>query len=224
MPRAHESAEGFKALGLETIISPLLEISFAEADMPDPDPDTAIIFTSRNGVRTFSGKHTHRQYDVFCVGDATAQLARANGFEKVYSAGGTASDIIDLVAKTLPAQTSLLHCSGRHVRGSVTERLQALGYEARRREYYASTPIEHLNVEISQIDYVALYSPLGAQIFARLMTGRDLSQTTTLSLSAAVDKAMVSLMPKRRLIAPRPSQSEMIRCLRLDLDQETGLH
>jgi len=224
MPRAHESAEGFKALGLEPIISPLLNIAFSDAALSAPDFDTAIIFTSRNGVRAFSSKHNTRHYKVFCVGDATAQLAKANGFENVYSAGGAASDIIELVRDTLSTQASILHCSGRHVRGFVTERLQALGYQARRHEYYASTPIDHLSIEISQIDYVALYSPLGAEIFSKLMMEKDLSQTNTLSISSAVDSAMVSLMPKKRLIASHPSQSEMIRCLRLDLDQATGLN
>lgn len=224
LPRAVESAKGFKALGLEPIISPVLEITFSDKTFSAPNPETALIFTSRNGVRAFCAKHEARAYQVFCVGEATAQLAKAYGFADVISAGGNAADIISLVSRTLPKQTPVLHCAGRHVRGFVTESLEGLGYQASRLEYYASSPVEPLNMAISQIDYVALYSPFGADVFSKRVARQDLSNLTSVSMSGAVDEVLRGLTLKTRLVASHPAQSEMLQCLRLDLGPETGLN
>lgn len=217
LPRALESADDYKALGLEPIISPLLDVVFSDADLTAPPSDTFLIFTARNGVLAFVEKHDERFYDVFCVGDATATLANEHGFRNVYSANGTAEDVIALVRESVPVSRTVLHCSGQQVRGQITQRLKALGHKTKRVEYYASHPVKALNISMAELGYVAIYSPLAAKTFSALEASTDLSHVTTVSISQAADSLLAPLNLKKRLIASFPAQSGMLECLRLDL-------
>lgn len=217
LPRALDSAADYEVLGLKPIVSPLLKIKASNIALTAPSPETTLIFTARNGVFAFCEKHKERFYDVFCVGDATANLAKEQGFQTVFSASGTAEDLLKLVQKNVPFTQTIIHCSGRHVRGQITERLKVLGYCAERIEYYASYPVDGVNVPPENFDYVAIYSPLAAKTFAELCSHKDLSRMTSLSISKAADKPLMALNLKNRLIAPLPAQSGMLECLRLDL-------
>lgn len=68
----------------------------------------ALAFTSRNGVEMFAGLSTQRALPVFTVGDATAEAARAQGFEAVRSAAGALADLAALLIAEAPRQGLLL--------------------------------------------------------------------------------------------------------------------
>jgi len=219
-PRGHDSASDFETMGLAAVSYPLLNIEFSGAKIDTPDPATHLIFTARNGVRAFVDKHTERDYNVTCVGDATAALAKQYGFNHITSAGGDANSVIEHILKTIPKSVPLRHCAGRHVRGDITETLSALGYTAERVEYYASKPITDVGIDISEFGYVAFYSPLGARTFHELFKDKDVSGLKALSISAATDEALEGLSLKARLVAESPNQHAMMARLKLDLESD----
>ena len=207
---------------MATVAIPVLAIEFSTSDIAPPSSDTVLIFTARNGVRAFASKHQNRHYDVVCVGDATAALARVSGFDNVISVGGDSQNVIDWIKQNTPSSRPVRHCAGRHVRGQITETLQAAGYEAERVEYYASHPVENVAVDCQDIDYVAVYSPLGATTIANLWAGKDTGHLRFLCISEAVHDALGDLAKHSSLIAQRPNQRDMLNRLKLDLAERTG--
>ncbi|WP_292068994.1 uroporphyrinogen-III synthase [Brevundimonas sp. UBA7534] len=87
-PGAARTAARLLALGLEPLVRPLLAIEALAPDLPDLDAFSALAFTSVNGVAAFGALTPRRDRPVFAVGDATAQAARAVGFDRVDSADG----------------------------------------------------------------------------------------------------------------------------------------
>jgi uroporphyrinogen-III synthase len=222
LPRAEESAADFRALGLEPTVSPVLDIVFTKDDIHPPTETTVLLFTSRNGVRAFCHIHEDRNYEVYCVGDATAKLAEAQGFTQIASASGDVTDLQALVERSVSVSRPVRHCSGRHVRGRLTENLLDAGFAATRIEYYAAQPRKVLNFDPNQFDYIAIYSPLAAQSVTDLLVLQELDGFTALSISANTDAALGGTYFKKRLIAESPDQAEMIQALRLDLDRRNG--
>lgn len=219
-PRGKDSAADFEAIGLQAVSSPLLNIVVNSDMIDEPSRDIHLIFTARNGVRAFAQKHDARDYSVTCVGDATAELLNEHGFKDVKSVGGEAKDVIDWIVKTYPKTQAIHHCAGRHVRGRIVETLKDAGYNAERIEYYASVPVTELPVDIEDFDYVALYSPLGAETFASLIKTMDVSNLTSLSISQATDEALGGTNLATRLIANTPDQAAMMAELQLDLTSD----
>jgi uroporphyrinogen-III synthase len=222
LPRAEESAAAFRAIGLEAVVSPVLQIRISDNLINLPSELTVLLFTSRNGVRAFCSVHAEREFDVLCVGDETAKLARGMGFNQVSSAGGDVDDLFALVKKEISLSRPIRHCSGRHVRGRLTERLLESGYTATRIEYYASEPRITLDVEPSHFDYVAVYSPLAANNLAQLLALHNVERLTSLSISANTDDGLAGSGVGRRLIANSPNQAAMLATLRLDFEAQTG--
>lgn len=87
-PGAARTAARLQALGLEPVVRPLLAIETLAPDLPALDDFAALAFTSVNGVAAFAALTPRRDRPVFAVGDATANAARAAGFERVDSADG----------------------------------------------------------------------------------------------------------------------------------------
>ncbi len=212
LPAAHKSAQAFAQLGLATTIAPLLWVSPPET-MPDmPPKDGLLVFTSGNGVSAFCGLTDDRHWPVITVGEQTAFEARKNGFKDVRSAAGSSEDVTALVRSSVSKTTPIFHCAGVHVRGSIAKDLTQEGYEARRGIFYRSAPIDTLpKIDLTQLDYVALYSPLAAQTLARFKP--DLSTITVLSISGATNDALGDLRAQNRLIAKAPNEAAMLDLL-----------
>ncbi len=212
LPAAYKSAEVWARAGCACAISPLLTIVPAKAAPPPPPKNATLIFTSGNGLRFFVDYSDYRGHKIITVGDVTAKAAREAGFDDVISADGTSHDVTEYCLGHLPKDVPVIHCAGAHIRGSVTEDLRAAGYQARRDIYYQTEPAEKLpKLDISQLSYIALYSPLAAKTLASFQP--DLSGLTTLSISAATD-AELGDMPARRLIAAAPNEAAMLALLR----------
>lgn len=220
LPRARDTAKDYADLGLEPIISPVLQISPVTPPPISPDSRALLIFTSRNGVRAFAETSNERANPVICVGAATAELARSVGFVHVRSAEGDAQDVVKLVLKTVPRSQTLRHCCGKHVQGGIAEQLSEAGYKIERVIYYEASPAAQTDVDLRGVDYVALYSPRGASAFVDLLKTKCAAHLTTLSISAATDSVLEPLGLANRLIADTPDQAAMINALRSHFSDE----
>lgn len=110
-PGASASAEGARRMGLEVITLPLFEIRPLPWTAPDPARFDGILMTSANAAH-FGGPELVRLRDlpVHAVGEATAEAARAAGFEVASVGAGGVGQL------SLPQGRPLLHLCGRHRR------------------------------------------------------------------------------------------------------------
>ena len=212
LPAAHKSAQAFAHLGLAAAIAPLLLVSPPEAMPAIPPKEALLIFTSANGLSAFCQLTDNRHWPVVTVGAQTAVQARKAGFKTVSSADGTSEDVTALVKSSTDLSTPIIHCAGEHVRGSITEDLRAGGYQARRDLYYRSAPVDKVpKIDLTRLNFLALYSPLAAKTLARFKP--DLTTVTLLSISAATDAALGDLKAQARLIAKAPNEAAMLDLL-----------
>ena len=109
---------------LRIVTSPLLAPRHLRPALPKGD-FAAVLFTSQAGVAAAANVPSLPRR-AFCVGDRTAEVARAAGFDAL-SAGGAAADLIDKVKSARP-EGRLLYLRGRDTRGDVAASLTAAGY------------------------------------------------------------------------------------------------
>lgn len=103
-------------------LAPLMEIE----PLPASTDAGGFVFTSTNGVAQAVriGKSSGRAW---CVGDRTAAVATAAGFDAT-SAKGTAEDLIAMI-KADPPDGHIAHVRGEHARGDIGPRLRHAGID-----------------------------------------------------------------------------------------------
>ena len=207
-PAADESAHLWRAAGFDPLIAPLLEVqSVSHESLPK---DAVLIFTSKNAIDHVACEGQR----AVCVGDATAEKARAAGFTDVISVDGTSSDVTAWVQANLPTSQNICHVSGWHIRGSIAEDLLAAGYDAERVIVYRSIPRPIWPDTL--VSFVALYSPLAAQTFAKTARSHDVSVVTAACISQATADELSGLELKSVHIATRPREDELIMAAKKD--------
>ena len=199
-----------RASNVRFVVSPLQEVLFDVAALEEiarRDVDSALIFTSRNGVRAWRGG-ARRAY---CVGNATADLARAAGHEAI-SADGDANDLRALILRDTPRQP-LLHLRGAQHRGDLAADLRAAGLNAQGVEAYRQQPRpltpQALAAMAGAAPIVApLYSPGSARLFAQAWRGD--APLLIAAISPMISPEIEGLETKRVEIAAHPSGETML--------------
>jgi uroporphyrinogen-III synthase len=108
-PGASETAEAARQLGLEPIVMPIFEVHPLDWKAPDPSAFDALLFTSANAIRHGGrGLDAVRSLPAYCVGEATARVAREHGFD----VAGVGSGRVDSLLESLPGELRLLHLCG----------------------------------------------------------------------------------------------------------------
>ena len=207
LTRARAQAGAFAAqvrakTALEPVIAPMQEMRDLPVEI-DLSGISALAFTSKNGVEAFARMSATR-LPAYCVGEATAERARALGFEAVAAAGNA-----DSLKELLP-ENGVLHLHGQHVRQKLGARQQAV-YEQ------VALPLSHAAqamLEAGEIDAVALFSPRSAALFAKYLPEKSATKPVLYTLSAAVAKALPAGAEVR--ICAEPSAAAMLRLLSAD--------
>lgn len=184
------------------MIAPLLTIESLETKPVIPD-DATLIFTSAHGVRHCGLRGDDRQ--VYCIGDATARVAKAQGFTSVIFADGDWKDLTKIVDKT---EGPIIHVSGSIVRGNIVQTLCDQGFDARRQIVYEAKAQTSWPMDVNQIDAVALYSPMAAAALMALPP-RHLCHVTAYCLSANVAAPLRGMTIQ---IAQAPNERALIAC------------
>jgi uroporphyrinogen-III synthase len=201
------------------VVAPLIEIVPVAAEL-DLDGLQALLFTSANGVAQFAARSSDRSLPALCVGDITAEAARAAGFV-AESADG---DVIALArlaqARFRPGAGAYLHVRGRHAAGDLAGALAATGVSVRAAEIYDQAPRAmpaeaQALLAAARVDAVALFSPRSARIFAAAAreAGWPLADATAVALSSPADAALDGLGFGRRLVAAAPTREGMLAAL-----------
>lgn len=217
-------AAALAARAVGAIIEPMMQVHFHPAPPPDLVGVQAVLCSSANGVRALARLTEERGLPLFAVGDATALRARAEGFLRVESAGGTVVDLARLAAQKLrPQNGPLLHIAGETVAGDLAGALRAEGFAIERQVLYEARPVDMLSdatvgaLRAGVVDFALFFSPRTAAIFAglagKVAVAECCRRITALSISAAADAPLSELFWADRKIAETPSQAGLLALL-----------
>lgn len=196
----------------EILIAPMQEIALL--DLPPIPPGAAVIFTSENGVRAYVNGNGRTGLNAYCVGDRTAQAARAAGL-KALSAGGAAGDLVNLI-QSGGHEGLLVHLHGTHVRGEIAERLEEAGHQVSGHVVYdqRTLPLSAAAVQLltgPRRVIVPLFSPRSAALFvAALPTG---ASPDLVCISAATKAALPEALHPAACVAETPTGAAMLKAL-----------
>lgn len=219
--------------GHEAVVEPLLSVSFEDCEPIDLEGVTALIATSRNGLRalrTAGLVAEARPLTVFAVGGATAEEARKMGFRRIVKGPGTASALAPLIASTLdPAEDVLLHLAGERITVDIARELEESGFRASKVQAYQMIPARQLSdyvreaVAAGEIEAVLLMSSDTAAIWARLAAQHRLqaalAEVPHLCLSAAIGNRLKALGDIPIEVADQPTLEEMLALIDLTAAQ-----
>ena len=213
-------------LGHRTVISPLLDIHYHASGPLDLKDVQAVLFTSANGVRAWSGVMASdtENLPALCVGAQTGQVAREAGFQDVRIAGGDVTDLADLALLTCrPAAGALLHIAGTKVAGDLAGLLTKAGFAYRRAVLYEAVTPDALSETATAallagtLDGVLLYSPRTAETFRRVIAAQRLHDATqgltAFCLSHNVAAALDGLALAAIRIASKPDGQSLLHLL-----------
>jgi uroporphyrinogen-III synthase len=168
-PSATRFAQDLRAAwpGAEVVVSPLMRIAYGGA-VPDPAPDEVLIFTSRHGVEGFCRLSPRRDRSACVVGTATAEHARAAGFDVIAEAGDAAALLARIAEDGVAGP--FLHIRGAHVAADIAGALRKAGHAARDAVVYDQEALPLGDAARAMLDgrapvIVPLMSPRSAALF-----------------------------------------------------------
>lgn len=211
-------------LGIDSIVSPILEIEYIDGTDLDLSGVQGVLLTSANGVRALAHRMQRRDMPCYAVGDATARQAETCGFTSIQSANGDVDDLARLVAAHCdPDAGALLHAAGSVTAGDLAAMLAPQNFSVRREMLYDAKMVETLPPEAvkalqgAALDGVVLYSPRTAKHFNDLVEKAGLAaalgRLTMFALSENVDNAAGDAWGKR-IIATHPDQESLLQAVR----------
>jgi uroporphyrinogen-III synthase len=210
------------ALGsaVRVVLSPLLAPEYLMPTLPAVTFG-AVILTSETGAQAAgrilaTGQALPRR--AWCVGNRTAEAARAAGFDAL-SAEGDAKALIAAIL-TADEPGPLLHLRGRNTRGAVFETLNSAGivtYDAVCYEQVAQPLIPAAHDVLGQEEpvIVPLFSPRTAHLFAKALgeSNHRVAPLWLACLSPAVAEAAQSVPAGRCIIAAHPDAGSMLAAI-----------
>lgn len=219
--------------GHEGVVEPLLAVTFDDCEPIDLEGVTALIATSRNGLRAL--RHAGlveeaRGLTVFAVGGATAEEARRMGFRTVIKGPGTATALAPMIASTMdPAEDVLLHLAGDRLAVDSARELEENGFRASKVVVYRMQPASQLSdatceaLAAGDIEAVLLMSSETAVVWSRLVARHRLApllaQLPHLCLSDAIASRLKTLGNVPIEVAEQPTLEEMLALIDLTAAQ-----
>lgn len=221
-PDARDTAGRLAALDIEATICPLLTFELLPTSLPDANGFAGIALTSANALRALRERGEldgYRGLRVYAVGDRTATEALDSGFSDVVSAGGSLSDLAEMLAH---AQLTgpVFYPAGRDVTGDLAKSLAPYGVMVITAQVYAMNAIASLPLDVredlvsGETGAVLFYSRRTAETFVRLAgdgLGRSVrTRLGMLCLSEAVAQPLIDAHFVRVGLADYPSEEAMM--------------
>ena len=143
---SHELILKFQKLGHIISHMPLINIEKKDHEKINFYEFKSIIFTSANSINFLDTKLIDKKIICFCVGNATEQRARKNGFQNVISAEGNVRNLKELILQNFDSsEGKLLYLSGEEISVNLDQELISEGYSVKRIINYTAKPIEKIN-------------------------------------------------------------------------------
>lgn len=204
-PGADRTAARLKALGIDSLIDPVLAVRSLNVEV-DLERVDALAFTSPNGVEVFEDLSPVRALPAFSVGEATTDALRRIGFERVETAEGDIEALARLLADRRPGRVLALGPTEpagdlAALAAGVPIKIQAI-YETVARPASETAKDESL-------DAVLIHSAKAGRVLAA--GGHDLSGLAVLALSEACAAPLRGLPVKSIAVAPFPDDASLVR-------------
>lgn len=225
-PESAALAERLKQDGIDSVTAPLLEIVPCDpGPLPVPIEDVqALLVTSANAAARLPSVTDRRDLRVLCVGEATAEAVRAQGFAAVDSADGAIEELTALALGTLdPKAGPVLHLAGETVAGDLAGMLRLAGFEAHRLVVYEARPAKALapravaELKRGRLDAVLFFSPRTAETFVRLVNAAGLAEklgdVAAVAISDKAADACRTLPWRDIIVAASPDLPGMLAAL-----------
>ncbi len=194
---------------LPVVISPILRI--VPADTPELRDGEDVILTSANALGVIDPNLLTGR-TAYCVGDRTAEAAKAAGMHAV-SADGDADALVRLL-QSIPVAEPLVHLRGRHSRGDVAGSLVRAGLDVREIVVYDQQPASltpEARVLLNKTAPVIL--PLFSARSAALLSEAACDSRAALAV-IAISKVAASAwngpIPARLVVAARPKAEAIL--------------
>lgn len=174
-PGNQASVRGARAVGLEPVACPLFSIEAIDWTAPDPRAFDYILFTSANAPR-HGGEALARVavLPALAVGPATADTARANGFNVTMTGG----EGVDALLAALPGAQRLLHLTGTEHHPPTTRHVVETVI------VYSSVALAAAVIPCGEL-VALIHSPRAAARFAALVPDRARVSIAAISAPAA---------------------------------------
>lgn len=225
-PDASTTAERLRALGHETLVQPLLTITFAPppADLPTP---AAFLITSQNAVRALRSWPQTKDWlriPAFVAGPATARATAAMGFLDVRGAARNSVSLADAVLDDMvPSDGPLIYPAARDRAGALAGGLTGRGYDVRLVEAYRADPASQLDEAVrvalaaKRLDGVLLYSRRTATTFRNLVTAAGITDRLTNVAFFVISEQVADVLagiPGRIHVAEHPDEDSLLVLVR----------
>lgn len=204
--------------GAQVIESALLVPEFLSPPV-DGSSHAALVLTSETAVeaaRRIVAESRSLPRLAFCVGDRTAEVARAAGFHAL-SAAGDARDLMALLRAQAP-KGRLLYLRGQEVAADLVTDLSALGILADSAIVYAQKP-QPLSPEAidalgrTGVVIVPVFSPRSARVLAAALPPGRKAALHVAAISPNAAAAAQALAPDQLVIADHPDAPAMLRAV-----------
>ncbi len=166
----------FKSLGHKVSHLSVIKIQTIDYEEPKFNNFKGIIFTSANSVKNLNISNIDKQINCFCVGSATENVAKKNGFQNIFCAEGNVNNLKEIILQNFDQEKgSLLYVSGEIISSNLDRDLISEGYSVKRIINYKVHPIEEIRDEFikdlksSIPDMVFIYSENSARNYLNLM-------------------------------------------------------
>lgn len=217
-PGADATAARVRALGLDPLVEPLLEVRLLAPEALDLAGVGALAFTSANAVSGLATLDQRRDLPVFVVGSATAAAAKAAGFKDVRSADGDVRALGELIVSQWPPEAgAILHPGAAEPAGDLVGALAAAGLEGRGSTIYETVerrPDRALIASLPDVRFVLLHSPKGARALANLLSRSPAPGLAALCLSPAVADPLASAGLASVAWAEAPKEEALMKLLK----------
>ncbi|MEM6441279.1 MAG: uroporphyrinogen-III synthase [Pseudomonadota bacterium] len=190
-PAASALAARLRAAGADVWVSPLMTLRLRAAFV-DVEGAAAAVFTSANGVRGAPQGEALRALPCWCVGEATAEAARASGFSRTRAGPSDAAALAGaMLAGGIGPGDRVIHLRGAHGTDGFAEALEAAGVRVDAAEVYAMEPASGLDASAlsalreGRISVAPVYSPRSARLLAKALEGLELGGLRAAAISPA---------------------------------------
>jgi uroporphyrinogen-III synthase len=218
---AARTAEKLRALGVTSVLSPVLEIVPTGLPIPDGAYD-AVIVTSAKGMEFAGDARRFKASPLHAVGERTAEAARAFGFCPDIVAGN-AEAILPLLLERYPRPAHFLYLAARDRQPVLEAGLRSAGHKVDTVEVYearaawALSPEAVGSIAAGEIDAVLHYSCRSAEIFLALARAlgiiEQLRIVSHFALSEEVAKPLLREGFANVSVAGRPDEEHLLALL-----------
>lgn len=214
-----KTAEKLKKLGHVVAMFPIIKIEFVKGhNIKKAD---ALIFTSKNGVRSIGNMDIDKGILIFTIGKQTAIEAKKLGFKRVFSANGSQNTLLDLILlHGSSPKGSFVHLSGEHIKDDLVGILNSKNLRAERQITYKAIALKKMPsklieaIKSKELDGGIFYSIRSANIFKDMVEknhlNEDTKNLTAFVLSENIKDSLNKEEWKNIIVAPNPNETSLI--------------